>query len=439
MQKNLLVNPLQYPPEVLAPEGKPIVPKTADDINDMFKELDDEEPKPKEKEVSDKRESKKVKEDDENENENEGEDDELELVEPEEEIEKLDLAKSDDEDIDVQAPPRMKEITKKYPELFKDYPFLAKMMSRDRQYNELFGSFDDAKEVAERSENFNSFESQLLSGNTEEILKSVRETDEKAFNIIVDDYLPTLAKVDKEAYFHVVGNLNKRLIMEMVQEANDLEKNDPDRANELKQAALLVNQFIFGNSKFTPPSNRVDKAAKNNDEQSEAEKERISHLRERFEESRDDLQTQADNTLRATISDYIDPKGNMSSYVKKNAVADAMKILEKSLSNDSSVAKNLNKLWSAATDARYSRDSLGKIKSFYLSKAKGYLKNAILKARAEALKDSRPANRDKETDEEQEETPRKQTRNIPTGRPSQPKGKNEMKKGESVSEFFMRD
>lgn len=437
MQKNPLVNPLQYPPDVLAPEGKPIVPKTADDINDLFKELDDDEPKPKEKEVSDKRESKKVKEEEDEDEIHAEEDDELELTEPEEEIEKLDL-KSDDEDIDIQAPPRMKEITKKYPELFKDYPFLAKMMSRDRQYNELFGSFDDAKEVAERSENFSAFESQLLSGNTEEILKSVRETDEKAFNIIVDDYLPTLAKVDKEAYFHVVGNLNKRLIMEMVQEANDLEKNDPDRANDLKQAALLVNQFIFGNSKFTPPSNRVDKS-KNSDEQSEAEKERISHLRERFEESRDDLQTQADNTLRATISDYIDPKGSMSSYVKKNAVADAMKILEKSLSNDSSVSKNLTKLWSAATDARYSRDSLGKIKSFYLSKAKGYLKNAILKARAEALKDSRPANRDKETDEEQEETPR-QRKTIPAGKPSQSKGKNDgPRKGESTTDYFMRD
>src|SRR5438105_15498913 len=108
-------------------------------------------------------------------------------------------------------------------------------MYRDKQYNELFGSFDDAKDIAERSQTFDQFESQLLSGNTEEVLKNVRETDEKAFNIIVDEYLPTLAKVDKEAYFHVVGNLNKRLIMEMVQEANDTNNDD------LKQAALLVN------------------------------------------------------------------------------------------------------------------------------------------------------------------------------------------------------
>src|SRR5436190_140497 len=83
------------------------------------------------------------------------------------------------EGVNVEAPPRKKEILKEYPELFKKFPFLEKMMYRDREYTELFGSFDDAKEIAEKSENFNNFENQLLSGNTEEILRGVKEADEK--------------------------------------------------------------------------------------------------------------------------------------------------------------------------------------------------------------------------------------------------------------------
>jgi hypothetical protein len=418
-----------YPPEVLAPEGKTIAPKTADDINDLFKEIDTEESEPKEKEPLDKKQAKS-KEDEDEPTEKE-EDDELELVEPDEDIEKLDL-KAEDEIGDIETPPRKKEILKEYPELFKKFPFLEKMMYRDRQITELFGSFDDAKEVAEKSDTFNAFESQLLSGNTEEVLRSVKDTDEKAFNIIVDDYLPTLAKVDKEAYFHVVGNLNKRLIIEMVQEANDTNNND------LKQAALLVNQFIFGSAKFTPPTLRVEK--KPDAEQSEAEQERLSYVKERFESSRDDLQSQVDNTLKATISDYIDPKGVMSPYVKKNAVADAMKILSSAVADDPTVTKNLSRLWKVAFDTKFSKDSLGKIKSFYLSKAKGQLKNAILKARAEALKDVSPRHKETDDEEKEEETPRTRgTKTITPGRPSQPKGKNDMKKGESVTDFFMRD
>ena len=217
--------------------------------------------------------------------------------------------------------------------------------------------------------------------------------------------------------------------MEMVQEANDT-----DNA-ALKEAALLVNQFIFGTSKFTAPQNRVDK--KSDDKNDEVEQERLQFTRERFESSRDDLQSQVDKTLRATISDYIDPKGKMSPYVKKNAVADAMNYLTESVASDESVSKNLDRLWRSAFSEKFSQNSLSKIKSYYLSKAKGNLKNAILKARAEALKDS-PASRQEIDDDTKEETPqvRKQ---IAPGKPAISKGKNEMKKGESVADFFARD
>jgi hypothetical protein len=427
-------NNLFYPPE--APVAGDVsvkipTPKTADDINDLFKEIDDKEPLAK----PEKKESKSLKEDDDKDDEKfekQEDDEDLELVEPDEDIEKLDLSKKED-DIDIEAPPRKKEILAKYPDLFKTFPFLEKIMYRDRQYSELFGSFDDAKEIAERSESFSAFESQLLSGDTKEILKEVKETDKKAFDTIVDNYLPSLAEVDKEAYFHVVGNLNKRLIMEMVQEANDTNNED------LKQAALLVNQFVFGSSKFTAPVNRVEK--KDSTEHSEVEQERLSFVKERFESARDDLQSRVDNTLRATISDYIDPKGAMSSYVKKNAVADAMKILSSSIADDSATVKNLDKLWRSSFENKFSKDSLNKIQSFYLSKAKSNLKNAILKARAEALKDSRSNDRKDETDDkEEEENSRRQPRTITPGRPSQPKGKNDgPRKGESTTDFFMRD
>jgi len=410
-------------PEILSP--KIPTPTTADDINDLFKTIDDD--KVEEKKEVEEKPKKEPKEDKTAEQE---EDDDLELVEPEDDEDKIDLSK--DDEIEVDAPPRKKEILKEFPELFKKFPFLEKILYRDRQYNELFGSFDDAKEVAEKSETFNSFESQLLSGNTEEVLRSVKDTDEKAFNIIVDDYLPTLAKVDKDAYFHVVGNLNRRLIMEMVKEANDTSNDD------LKQAALLVNQFVFGSSKFTAPVNRVEN--RNEDKTSEVEAERLSFVKERFESAKDDLQSKVDNTLRATISDYIDPKGVMSPYVKKNAVTDAMEILSSSIASDPSVAKNLNKLWKISFDNKFSRDSLSHIQSFYLSKAKSNLKNAIIKARAEALKDSRPANRDKETDvEEEDSSSRVARRTITPGKPSSSGGKNIMKKGESVADFFARD
>lgn len=413
--------------QVNVPKAPPA--KSADDVLDILNTVDDEIP-PEDKTPA------RAKPDKEDEPPpDDKEDDELELVEPDEEVEKLDLTKEDD-DLTIDAPPRKKEILKEYPELFKKFPFIEKMLYRDRQYNELFGSFDDAKEAHERAENFSEIEKQLLAGSTEQLLRDVKESDERAYNIIVDDYLTTLAKVDREAYLHVTGNLNKRLIMEMVAEAKESDNK------ELQEAAVILHQFIFGNSKFEPPKSRVDRSSENNEEKNKIEQERIAHEKERFEEARDTLQTRVDNTLRATVSEYIDPRGNMSSYVKKNAINDAMRYLGELINQDKSVQKNLDRLWRAAYENRYSRDSTGKIQSYYLSRAKANLKQAIMKARTEALKD-RPANRDKETDdetrEEREETPALRRR-IQTGRPAPARTeKGQMKKGESVTDFFMRD
>jgi len=401
--------------------NEPVAAKTAIDIEESFKDLDNEDSsKTSESEV---RESKKESPSEEHSKEDKSESlDDIELKDSEDEPEKLDLK---EDDLDIDAPPRKKEILAKYPELFKTFPFLEKILYRDRQYNELFGSFDDAKEIAEKSEAFAEFENQLLAGNTENILKGVRESDSKAFNKIVDNYLPALKRVDSEAYYHVVGNLNKRLIEELVAESKN--KGDEDLAT----AAAIINQFIFGTSKYTPPTKLVEES----DGVAEVEKARLNDLRERFESVRDDLQGQVDNTLRATISEYIDQKGVMSPYVKKNAIADAMRIVNENIISDSLTVKNLDKLWRAATEARFSKDTQGKIKSYYLGRAKALLGKAIIKARAEALKDSPKA----KTDNFDEETEARPQKRIVANRPAQGQNKNVQRKGESVSDFFMRD
>lgn len=408
--------------------------RTVDDINDIFNELDSE------KDNTSGKEKEEIKEKSRTEKTNEGDKDEdkeikessegdIELIEPEEEDEeKIDLSKPDD--IEIDSPPRKKEILKKYPEIFKDFPFVEKALYRDRQYSELFGSFDDAKEIAEKSDIFNEFESQLLAGNTVEILKNVKETDSKSFDKLVDNYMANLAKADKDAYFEVIGNVNRHLIMELIKEGNESNNDD------LKQAALILNQFLFGTSKFTAPRTRTTETKP--DEKSEAEQERLSYMQERFETTRDDLQVRVDNVLRSTISQYIDPKNVMSGYVKKNAVNDALKILNDTLGRDDSLKSNLNRLWKQAFDSKFNKDSVGKIQSHYLGRAKGYLKNAIMKARAEALKDITPAAKRAGNDEDEKETPQSRG-HIPVGRSTGSSSKNEMKKGESVADFFARD
>lgn len=406
--------------------------RTADDIQDVFNQLDS----PAEKEQKEERvpkEEKEVKEDKEI-VEEDAED--LELVEEEEDEEALDLKEEKDdersEELEIEVPPRKKELLKDYPDLFKKHPYLEKMLYRDRQYTELLGSFDDAKELVGRAEVFDNFEKQLLDGNTEEVLKNVKETDPKAFDKLVDNYMMNLFKVDKDAYYEVTGNVAKKLIAELVKEAKSSGKE------ELQEAALIVNQFMFGTSIYTPAKARVESNPQG--EKNEVEAERLSYVQERFDTSRNELQTKVDNILRSTISQYIDPRESMTAYVKKNAINDAMIELRSSLDKNSTLRKNLDNLWRVAFDSKFSPDSLKRIQSIYLGTAKTVLASVIKKARAEALKDTPHAKRVEKDEEEDNSSERVSARrNITPGRSSQPNSKSEMKKGESVQEYFARE
>lgn len=410
------------------PAGKPT---DSDSIINLFNDNDDVKEVKKE-EVKAK---ETIKEDDKSDKEEEiklKEEDDIKPLEENEEDDKPEIDEDEDTEIEVKAPPRIKEIEAKYPKIFKEFPFLSKMMARDKQYTELFGSFDEAKEVHSKVERLNEFESQLLSGSTVEILQTVKNTDPKAFDKIVDNYLQVLETIDKDAYYDVIGNFSKRVVIGMVNEAKRSSNED------LSKSAEEFYKYLFGTTEWQDPKVRSkDEAAPQN---KQLENERLQFVQERFEVARDDLQNKVDNVLKSTIEEYIDPNGKMSAYEKKNAIKEALEQVAEAIRKDDLYMKKLNKLWKASFDDKFSKASLDKIRSSCLGRAKGSLSGIIKKVRAEALKD-KDDNRDDKKEEKEETTPRLRKNPINAGRPTQQinKAKTERQKGESVEDFFARD
>src|SRR5438876_5514122 len=134
-----------------------------------------------------------------------------------------------------------------------------------------------------------------MSRNVETILKTVKETDPRAFHKIVDNYITTLGKVDEQAYYHVLGNISKHTIMAMVREGN--------RSNNdlLKQAAQVLNQFIFGSSDFQLPSALSTEPRPEDNTREKQIQERERQFTERqFESTRGELNTRVNNVLKST-------------------------------------------------------------------------------------------------------------------------------------------
>src|SRR5215510_14415771 len=117
-----------------------------------------------------------------------------------------------DEQLELAPPTTRRAILKEFPELFKKFPGLERSFYRDAKFSEHFATPAEAEEAKDQIQTLNRFETDLMAGNTESVLTEVRNGDINAFHKVVDNLLPTLMKIDKDAYLHVMENSAKEII-----------------------------------------------------------------------------------------------------------------------------------------------------------------------------------------------------------------------------------
>lgn len=288
----------------------------------------------------------------------------------------------DEEELEVAVPVKRKQILEKYPNLFKDFPYLEKAYYREGQFTELFPTIRDAREAADKATVLDKFEADVMQGNTEKVLLAIKEGDERAFRKAVDNYLPTLAKVDQSAFLHVVGNVLRQSLSRVSEEG----KRRGDSGEPLVVAAKILAQFMFGTENVEAPTPLVKEDENINRERQQINQEREAFVRQKFDDSRTELAGKIQNSLKATISANIDPKSTMSEYVRRNASRDAYEMLEQQIRSDTRFSSVMNTLWKRAFEEGFSRQSMDRIKSAYLSKAKTVLPTVIKQSRNDALK-----------------------------------------------------
>jgi hypothetical protein len=367
------------------------------------------------------------------------EEDKEEVKEPDDELKELEqeLEEPTDEQLELTTPVRRAEILKKYPTLFKDFPYLEKAYYREQQFTELLPTIDDAKEAVSKAETLDKLEADVMDGNIEKVLQGVKQEEPEAFYKLVDNYLPTLARVDEKAYHHIIGNTIKHVIISMVKESRS-SKNEA-----LQSAALILNQYMFGSSEFTQPQNLVVND-KSKEEKSTKDKElqqrEHEYNKQKFDDTRDTLNTKINGTLKATIEANIDPKDSMGPYVKKAASNEVMETVISLIERDSRFKTLLDKLWENAVKNNYSRESVDNIRSAYLSRARTLLPSVIKKARNEALKGiGKRVRDDSDEHEEEEKSPSKERRSTPPSNSGRIKEAKDIPKSMRSIDFLMQD
>jgi hypothetical protein len=367
------------PPD--APSGQAIEDKTLDkeSIIELLGE-DDQEQETLELDES----GKKVKKDKPEEDRKEaktGEAEEDKELTLEEELED-ELKEPDEEKLELLEAPRRKDILAKYPNLYKDFPTLERSVYREQKYAEILPTVEDAKLAADKSQLLDTYEQELMNGSNESILNAVKDNDKEAFAKVVDNYLPNLYKVDQHAYYHTVGNIIKHTIISMVNDGR-AQSNE-----ELGSAAAVLNHYIFGTTQFSHPQklSKDEVSNENREKVEEISQKEKAFLERQYNTVKDDLGSRVDNILKSSVDKAIDPNETMTDYVRKVATSKVLEGLEELVSKDTRFRAIYDKLWEKAFESDFDRESMDRIKSAYLSKAKTLLPILIRRERNEALK-----------------------------------------------------
>jgi hypothetical protein len=397
-------------PEVINLDDKAIPPKAGKEKDD---EIEEEIPPRKGKDDKDEKEEIDEKEE---------KTDELTELEAE-------LEEPTPDQLDIATPVPRREILAKFPTLFKEFPYLEKAYYREQQFTKHFPTPADAEEAVAKVQTLDKFESDLDKGNTEPILQAVKRVNPESFNRVVDDYLPTLYKVDKDAYHHVIGNVIKHTIASMASQNNEV----------LRNAALILNQYVFNSDKYTPPS-RLSQENTNQDPRVKEIEERERQFNEnRLKDASTELNTRVNTVYKATIEANIDPKNSMTEYVKKNAIRDAQETLSNLIMRDGRFKTVVDKLWEKAIENNYNKADMDRIRTAYVSRAKTLLPSVLKKARQDAL---RGMGVRVKSDDKEETTSRQ--RNVdkeepPHSRSNSSGRKGEIPRGMSSLDYLMQD
>ena len=356
-----------------------------------------------------------------------------------EEDRELKLDEDNEDELELSRIPKRQEIKAAYPDIFKKFPALDHIIQREHAFAEVFPSIADAKSAKESVEQFNYFQRELLNGDIEGVLKSVKTVNPKAFDKITAGLLDSLVKIDPNSHLGITHQVSKGVLNYIHSAAtNTLKKNPEDkRAQQLQIASELIHEALYDSSEVTPFKG-VKTEEEINPELAKLNTERQQFERTRYEVAFNTVSSKMNIVLTNAVTRDIDTKNILPPYVKHNVIRDVMSELDRQLVGDTRFRGLIDKLWLKARESSYSDTALNNIQTALKEKAKTILPGIMRAKKGEAMKGLTSHRDDKRelprNDKEELRAPRKETtlnrrdsdRNVP-------------RQGESNLDFLMRD
>ncbi len=265
-----------------------------------------------------------------------------------------------------------KEVKAAFPEIYKKFPDLRRVIAHEYEYAKVFGNIETARGAAQALENFDEFGKKILAGDSDYFLKQVHEQSPEAYEKFTLGFLETVKSQSRETFAKILTPYIKQ-ILKSAQSRNDEDGN-------YKRAGLWLQKMLQLQSldDEAPDPKIVQK------EEELSRKEREIGLSQARTWVQDTLDENKERTM-AKINDGLDPEEVMTPAMRKAAAKDVFDQLDELLSNDQQHMAKMNQLWKQAKQNGFNRPSREVLFRVYLERVKRVLPGIRQKVREDYL------------------------------------------------------
>lgn len=223
-------------------------------------------------------------------------------------------------------------------DVFTKVPELRHILGREQAYTELYPTLDEAKSAKESVGALAYFTQLVESGVVAPILEGLQKTSgPEAYKKFVNNFLPTLRKTDRDAYFETTEPV-------LVEALGVALQNMEATGNKIGAASVKnVLQIIFGKPEL--PKTRLPEAKldldKPNEEVSQREQELLA---QRYRDFVDETTETATIRLKALIRREVDPENKLQAPYRDFVVDRMMSELNSVLQKDPQYQTRFKKL-----------------------------------------------------------------------------------------------
>lgn len=263
----------------------------------------------------------------------------------------------------VAAKDRAKEVTAKYPNLFKEFPDLRKALFQYDQYSTVFPTIELAKEAAGKVEHFEALGASLLEGDSGSLLDSIHDVDPKAVSTLATNFLPTLYSRSPELWRQAVDPVLREVLLTARNRAVK------DKNVNLGRAYQIMSEFLYGEKEI--------KAAPKpqNDPEKEALKKRLAAVET---EKNEGFIATTKSEIDSSLSKAIEAKLTaVPASLRSLVVEKAIKQIGQKLGSNPAHVQAINRLGEAAKRVGFTDESRKAIVDAYTRPARQILGTVV--------------------------------------------------------------